>query len=96
MVDVPARMSAEGQVFPAQVRDICRDAVLVECHVSLALESLVGLTLELPACEGPLSVTGKVIRVVKGEGDARRIAVLFTDVTPAAATGIDFFLALQE
>lgn len=95
-VDIAARLGSSGGAFPAQIKDICRDAVLLETHRSLAPDTRVTLAMELPGSDSPLSVVGRVIRVVRGEGDAHRLAVLFTDVNPAAATAIDFFLALQE
>lgn len=95
-VDIPARLSSGADSFPAQIKDICRDAVLLEAHRSLTLDTAVTLAMELPGADHPLSVMGRVIRVIRGEGDAQRMAVLFTDANPAAATAIDFFLALQD
>jgi len=37
-----------------------------------------------------------VIRLTEGEGDARGMAVLFTEATPAAATRIDLFLSRES
>ena len=37
-----------------------------------------------------------MIRVAPGDGDAQRFAILFTNVTPAAETRIDFFIAQHE
>lgn len=95
-VDIPARLSSGGESFPAQIKDICRDAVLLESHRSLGLDAAVTLAMELPGADYPLNVMGRVIRLIRGEGDAQRMAVLFTDSNPAAATAIDFFLALQD
>jgi hypothetical protein len=95
-VEIPARLSSGGGAFPALIKDICRDAVLLESHRGLALDSAISLAMELPGGESSLNVLGRVIRVVRGDGDAHRLAVLFTDVNPAAATAIDFFLALQD
>jgi hypothetical protein len=50
----------------------------------------------LPGTGGPLEVGGKVIRVAPGDGDAHRLAILFTNLTPAAETRIDFFIAQHE
>ena len=95
-VDIPAQLSSGGESFPAQIKDICRDAVLLECQRGLALEATVALTMDLPGPDCPPQVMGRVIRLVRGEGNARRMAVLFTSSSPAAATAIDFFLALQD
>ena len=63
---------------------------------ALALGTEVALTLQLPGTGGPLQVVGLVVRVAPGEDGLRATsAVLFADVTPAAETRIDFFIALQ-
>jgi hypothetical protein len=92
VVDLPARCAADGESFPARVRDICRDAALIEAHRACALDTRLVVSLDLPGV-GRLEVAGRVIRLVDGEGDALGIAVLFTDATPAAATRIDLFLS---
>jgi Tfp pilus assembly protein PilZ len=84
---------AEGVSFPGRLRDICRDAALVETHHDCALETRVVLALELPGGGGILEVAGRVIRLAPGEGDAQGMAVLFTEATPAAATRIDLLLS---
>jgi len=95
-VDVPVRLTSGGASFPGHLKDICRDAVLVESHQALALESEVAVAMALPGTGGPLEVGGRVIRVAPGDGDAQRFAILFTSVTPAAETRIDFFIAQHE
>lgn len=93
--DVPVRCHAEGRTFPGRLRDICRDAALVDVHDTLPLEARVVLTMDLPGV-GMVEVAGRVIRLAEGDGDARGVAVLFTDATPAAATRIDLFLSREE
>jgi hypothetical protein len=90
--DLPVRCMADGRSFPGRLRDICRDAALVEVHEALPLDARVVLTVDLPGA-GTVEVAGRVIRVTEGEGDARSMAILFTDATPAAATKIDLFLS---
>jgi hypothetical protein len=92
--DLPVRCMADGRSFPGRLRDICRDAALVEVHEALPLDARVVLTVDLPGA-GTVEVAGRVIRVTEGEGDARSMAVLFTDATPAAATRIDLFLSRE-
>jgi PilZ domain-containing protein len=92
VVDLPARCAADGQSFPAWVRDLCRDAALIEAHHECALDTRMVVSLDLPGV-GRLEVTGRVIRLAAGEGDARGMALLFIDATPAAATRIDLFLS---
>jgi PilZ domain len=95
-VEVPVRLTAEGSAFPGHLKDLCRDAVLVETHQAFPVDARVAVAMALPGTGGPLEVEGRVIRVAPGDGDAHRLAILFTDVTPAAETRIDFFIAQHE
>jgi PilZ domain-containing protein len=92
-VDLPVRCTASGRTFPGHLKDICRDAALVESHELCPLETRVVISMELPGYDGAVEIGGRVIRLAAGEGDARGMAILFTDLSPAAATRIDFFLA---
>lgn len=92
VVDLPARCVADGESFPARLRDICRDAALIEAQRACAVDTRVVVALDLPGV-GRLEVAGRVIRLDEGEGDAHGMAVLFTEATPAAATRIDLFLS---
>jgi len=91
VVELPVRLTVEGTAAPARLHDICRDAALVETHhrclvgtrVSMAWSSSRG---------GMVEVAGTVLRVSAAEGDARRVAILFADVAPAAATAIELLL----
>ena len=93
--DLPVRCLVDGRAFPGRLRDICRDAALVDVHEVIPLETRVVLSVDLPGA-GAVEVAGRVIRLAEGEGDARGIAILFTDATPAAATRIDLFLSREE
>jgi PilZ domain len=93
--DVPVRLTVDGHAYVGRLRDVCRDAALVEAHGRWPLGTAVILAMELPGTEWPLQVGGTVIRVGPGEGDATATAVLFGDLTPAAETRIDFFIALR-
>jgi len=95
-VEVPVRLTVAGHSFPGHLKDVCRDAALVETHRALPVDTGVALAMALPGTGGPLQVGGRVIRVTPGDGDAQRLAILFTDVTPAAETRIDFFIAQHE
>jgi hypothetical protein len=90
--ELPVRCRVEGRSFPARLRDICRDAALIEAHEAYPLETRMVLAIDLPGA-GAVEVAGRVIRLAEGEGDARGMAVLFTDATPAAVTRIDLFLS---
>jgi hypothetical protein len=96
VAEVPVRLTADGASFPGHLKDVCRDAALVETHHALAVGVEVAVAMALPGTGGPLEVGGRVVRVADGEGDARRVAILFTSVTPAAETRIDFFIAQHE
>ena len=96
MVDVPVRLTLGRDSVPGRLRDICRDAALVEVHHECALGSEVSLMFELSEEDGPMQVAGQVIRVAPGDGDARAVAVLFRDLHPTAEGRIEMFLNRQE
>lgn len=93
---VPVRLTVAGEELPGLLRDICRDAALVESPRALDLDTAALLGTELPDTGGPFEVAGRVIRVADAEGEIHPLAVLFTEVSPSAATRIDLFLARQE
>lgn len=93
-VGVEAQVTHGSHRFRGLLKDICRDAALVEVDQDIEMGSELALVLELPGTGGPLSVVGKVVRLAALER-GRDVAVLFTDLTPAAETRIDFFVALQ-
>jgi hypothetical protein len=96
VVDVPVRLTLGGrESMPGRLRDICRDAALVEVHRDCALGSEVSLMFELAEGEGPMQVAGQVIRLAPGDGDARAVAVLFRDLHPTAEGRIEMFLTRQ-
>jgi hypothetical protein len=95
VVDVPVRLTVGRESVPGRLRDICRDAALVEVHRDCALGTTVSLMFGLDDDAGPLQVSGEVIRLAPGDGDARAVAVLFRDLPPAAEGRIEMFLARQ-
>jgi hypothetical protein len=96
VVEVPARLTVGHDVLIGRLRDVCRDAALVEADRSFPLETEVKVAMELPGTGGPLMVTGKVIRIGDGEAGAKAMAILFRDISPSASARIDFFIAQQE
>jgi hypothetical protein len=95
-VEAPLRLTAGATSATGRLRDICRDAALVEVEAPLALGAFVTLSLELRGTgDGDVVVSGQVIRIAPGEKGTHATAVLFTEVPPAAAARIEFFLALQ-
>lgn len=93
VVDVPVRLTLGSESVPGRLRDICRDAALVEVHHECTLGSDVSLMFELAEGEGPLQVAGQIIRLAPGDGDARAVAVLFRDLHPNAEGRIEMFLS---
>jgi hypothetical protein len=95
-VRVPVLLTVGGEGLPGLLRDICRDAALVESPRALGLDTRVALSMELPETGGRFEVAGRVIRLADTEGEIHPLAVLFTEVSPAAATHVDLFLSHQE
>jgi PilZ domain-containing protein len=91
VVDLPVRLGIDGQTGPGRLHDVCRDAALVETHLRCTVGTNVALAWELPG-GGMVQVAGVVLRISAAEGDARRVAVLFVDVAPAAATAIELLV----
>lgn len=95
-VRVEAQLALGAERFKGLLKDICRDAALLEVDRDVPVGSELAVVLELPGSEGPLQVVGTVVRQVQVPGEqSQDVAVLFADMTPAAETRIDFFVALQ-
>jgi hypothetical protein len=95
-VDVPVRLTVAGESLPGRLRDVCRDAALVEANRWFPLQTPIELAVELPGTGGPLALKGTVIRLAPGEQGSHGMAILFGDVGEAAALRIDFFISQQE
>ena len=95
VVEIPVRLRVEGVAHEARLRDICREAALVEAERAWPLETVVELHMELPGTGGAIDVSGRVIRLAAGESGRHGMAVLFTDVAATAGMRIDFFVSLQ-
>jgi hypothetical protein len=95
VVDIPVKLRAGGAEHTARLRDICRDAALIEADQSVPLETDVGLRMELPGTGGAIEVVGRVIRLASAEAPRHGMAILFTEVTATAGMRIDFFVSLQ-
>jgi Tfp pilus assembly protein PilZ len=94
-VGVDAQLAKGALRFGGRLKDLCRDAALVEVRQGLAVGDEVALALHLPGTDGPLEVVGHVVRTAPGGDDAMDAAILFADLKPAAETRIDFFIAQQ-
>jgi len=95
-VNVAARLTFREHTAHGPLKDLCRDAALVESAHAAPLGSDVTLALALPGTGGPLQVAGRVVRVTPAEQGTHDMAVLFTEVSMAAETRIDFFITLQQ
>jgi hypothetical protein len=95
MTDVPVRIVDASSEHPGRLRDICRDAALVEAPMSWPIGAELSLKMALPGINDLVEVKGRVIRVAAADTGDHGFAVLFTDVTPVAGMRIDFFVAMQ-
>ena len=95
VVKVPARIGHGSESFPGILKDLCKDAALVEGQRVLPLESEVSVTLSLPGTGGPLQAAGLVVRVGPGDHGGHDMAILFRDLSQATETRIEFFIAIQ-
>jgi hypothetical protein len=91
-VDVPARLMVAAETQDVQLRDVCRDAALLDVPRALAMDSEVILKVELHWTGGMLEIPGRVIRVVPSEGGHSAVAILFRGVAPTVATQIALLL----
>ena len=66
-VDTKARLTIGEEKVEARVRDICRDAVLIETARSFPLQTEVLFETELPKVAGTIRASGRVIRHAKGQ-----------------------------
>jgi len=94
-IKVPVQISYGQERMTGLLMDLCRDAALIESGTPIALGSEVVLAAELPGTGGPVQAVGKVVRLSPGPGGNHDMAVLFTDLSPAAETRIDYFIELQ-
>jgi Tfp pilus assembly protein PilZ len=95
-VDAAARLRVGERVLEARVRDICRDAVLVEADSWFPLGTDVRLTLELPGPHPPIQASGRVLRLTPCEQGTHGMAVLFSEISTADTLRIDFIVELND
>lgn len=95
-VDAPARLTVAGETQVGRVRDICKDAVLVEANRWYPLGTQAALEADLPGLDGPIRVEGTIIRLAPGQEGTHGMAILFGDVPPVSEMRIDFFISEHE
>ena len=95
-VNLVARLASVGGTSTGKVRDLCRDAALVETAESIALGTPVELTLDLPGLPSPLVIKGKVVREAQSTDGRRAVAVLFLEEKPELVTQLDFLINAQD
>jgi hypothetical protein len=95
-VDAAACLTIGDQKIEGRVRDICRDAVLVEIGRSFPLQTEVTLETELPKVTGPIRASGRVIRHARGHDGTPAMAILFDEISTDATLRIDLFISEQE
>jgi hypothetical protein len=86
------RLRIGEQQLTGLLRDICRDAALVESQRTWPLGTTVALALEPAGDQEAMEVIGTVVRIASVQGEPRGMAVLFSDLAPAAATRIDLLI----
>lgn len=94
-VDVPVTIRVAEEVRKGVLKDICRDAALVELDRWEVLGTQVVLEMDLPGSPGPLSISGEVIRLAPGEQAGHGMAILFASPSAEVEAGIDAFIAGQ-
>jgi hypothetical protein len=94
-VKVAVQIACGSERLTGLLKDLCRDAALIESASPIGLGSEVVLAAELPGTGGPVQAVGRVVRLSPATGGNHDLAVLFTDLSPAAETRIDYFISLQ-
>jgi hypothetical protein len=93
VVDVPARVTVEGETIEGRIRDICRDAALVLAARTWPLGTRVAVMTTLPRVVGPVSFSGPVVRLAEPVDGLCGMAVLFESVDPQTLLRIELFVA---
>lgn len=89
-LDAAARLKVGERLLDARVRDICRDAVLVEANHWFPLGTELQVRVQLPAPHPAIQAAGRVLRLAPGEEGGHGMAVLFTEISPGDQLRIDY------
>ena len=96
VVDAPVTLTVAGEVKTARLRDVCRDAALVEASHWEPLQTDVSVGIELPGTAGPFEVAGRVIRLAPGEQATHAMAILFSAPSAEAEARINELVHAQR
>ncbi len=91
-LDAHARLKVGDRLVEASVRDICRDAVLVEANHWFPLGTELQVRIDLPAPHPPIQSAGRVLRLSPGEQGSHDMALLFEGISAADQLRIDFLV----
>ncbi len=91
-LDAPARLKVGDRLVEASVRDICRDAVLVEANVWFPLGTELQVRVDLPPPHPPIQSAGRVLRLSPGEQGSHDMALLFEGLSAADQLRIDYLV----
>jgi hypothetical protein len=89
-LDLAARLELGERLLDARVRDICRDAVLLEANDWFPLGTELQVRVELPPPHLAIQASGRVLRLAPGEEGSHGMAVLFTEISTGDQLRIDF------
>jgi hypothetical protein len=89
--DAAVRVSSAGESIAGRLKDICRDAFLMEGERSFGRGTAVSVALHLPDGGEPLAFEGQVVRL--GPSLEGVMAVAFNGLGAEARSRLDAFLA---
>jgi hypothetical protein len=88
--DMAVSVSTSDETIEGRVKDICRDAFLMEGERSFRRDTAVSFVLRLPDAASPLAARGKVVRL--GPTQQGVMAVTFESLDAATIERLDAFL----
>jgi len=94
--EAPAQIVFGERLLEARVKDVCRDAVLIETETLFPLGTDLKVVLQLPQPHPPIRVAGRVQRLAPGAQGLHAMAVLFTEIAPSDLLRLDFIIELSD
>jgi len=89
-------LTVAGETKAARLRDVCRDAALVEASHWEPLQTELSVRVQLPGTAGPIEIAGRVIRLAPGEQGTHEMAILFSGLSPEAEAWIDALIQARR